>query len=547
MSSKRRKKWPLAVKVPALVAIALAVIAKVPGLRCASDIEENGAQLKLTYVVCTGPYNIHDADLMYTGTPARDNQRLRHVNSIVMDDVYAAVKKLEDSSGGSTVSYIPLNRAQLDHLAGLSDNELGSNVHSAYATRSATSITNAHRLSRYRDFFSLHPVDLAALDALGVLPKSASTIRRSNPDYNEVVDLSVDEDEVHEPGQLAGTAYLRSIRVTLVRIENVSNRNLSAVTFHVRRFPTAQPYKIRAVSDISPAERTEEIPFATDILQPGETITLPLSIEVVPTSYAQGEVYSHTSPPDQATFVLSRHVALATPNTRSTPGFEIRSKDKPTPFAFGPAISLDHVTWQVDAQKFRYGRSMARNNLIYGNGNCECGSCPIVSATNRSGDWRKMRELLTDAAFPQTRGFTLTLPGSAQQLMISENRGENAYLSSVVLSGTSNSGKRCPPLELVRKGTTRSVTHSEPFVIDLSALHAEVPDLASVQLQGVGYYRTQTSNICPHVLPLPWELFESTAGDRGQSAGLPRPVSAPSPFRGRSPHRSTLWWATWLE
>ena len=213
-------------------------------------------------------------------------------------------------------------------------------MHSAYANRSATSITNVYRLSRYRDFFSLHPVDLAALDALGVLPKSASTIRRSNPDYNEVVDLSVDEDEVNEPGQLAGAAYLRSIRVTLVRLENVSNRNLSAVTFHVRRLPTVQPYKIRAVGGIPPADRTEEIPFATDILQPGETITLPLSIEVVPTSYAQGEVYSHTSPPDQATFVLSRHVALVTSNTRSTPGFEIRSKDKPTPHR----IARDAVT-----------------------------------------------------------------------------------------------------------------------------------------------------------------------------------------------------------
>jgi hypothetical protein len=206
------------------------------------------------------------------------------------------------------------------------------------------------------------------------------------------------------------------------------------------------------------------------------------------------------------TFSLSRHVTLE--NEKSMPeAFTIRAQDKPTPFAFGPAIYLDHVTWQAGDREFQYGRPMAKNNLIYGNGNCECGSCPIVFAQNRFGDWRKMGEVLTSAASPHASSFAITLPGSAQQLMISENRGETTFLLSLVLTGVSNRGERRFLIQPVRDGV-RKVSYTDPLVIDLRELHATNPDLVSLQLDGLGYYHSETSNICPYVLPLPRILFE---------------------------------------
>lgn len=433
---------------------------------------------------------------MYSGTPARDDRRLRHANSIVKNEVYKATKDLEDRLGGGTVSFIYLDQGQLDRLAGVSRQEL---------ERIPSAKVKSYRLSRYREFFSQHPVDLNALDSLRVLPKSITTIRRLNPGYDELVDLFVGEN-VHDPRVVTGIAYLRSIRVTLVRIENISNRNLSSIRFHMRHFSVDHAGEFRPIANSPPGGPVEEIPFAIDTLQPGETITLPLSIEAVPVSYAQGEVYPQVGMQQSATFQLSRHVTLANDNSMPE-AFTIRAQDKPTPFAFGPAVYLEHVTWKVGDREFQYGRPMAKSNLIYGNGNCECGSCPVVSAQNRFGDWRKMGEVLTDAISPRIGSFTIALPGSAQQLMISENRGETTFVLSLVLTGVSTRGERRFLAQPVLNGVRR-ISYADPLIIDLRALHVSSPDLASVQLDGFGYYRSVTSNICPYVLPLPRSLFE---------------------------------------
>lgn len=311
------------------------------------------------------------------------------------------------------------------------------------------------------------------------------------------------------------------------------------------------------------------IKFPLQILRPNHSVVLPLKVQLVPHFYASGLIYEPPKNDTLAVSSIGTHLfselykdsgepeydhplwrffskspsgeslkklrvselaqflseyeikhrtltdnelkLLESKDLSDDPVIKISTSDNYEPYDYGEMFELDYVSYQIEGQDsiYVYKRSLdlKTDYLLYEDGNCECGSCPVIFAMNKMGRWRRLQEFLSERNSLEKKGdFVVEIPITAQTLMIQEPGNEVSYLSDLQIIGKTNEGKYFG--SKISQENTTIIAQDKPLFIDLKHFHDEVRNLERLYLIGKGYYLNYSKEVCPFIAPLPFELFD---------------------------------------
>ena len=155
-----------------------------------------------------------------------------------------------------------------------------------------------------------------------------------------------------------------------------------------------------------------------------------------------------------------------------------------------------------------YRRDFEAENLIYVNDNCECGSCPLLLAQNKTGNWRRLREIISSNKTRKNMGtFRYEIPATAKQIKIEEYKGEVSFFYNLGILVETREGQFLENnLDDISHDVLKA-DYDNPILIDLASLHERYKDISKLSLVGEGYYDTKSVNICPRVPILDFKYF----------------------------------------
>ena len=388
------------------------------------------------------------------------------------------------------------------------------------------------KIENYFNFFKKVRPDINFMKRNNLLSKYLyiKEIKNSNNDYNEEVGFSVYEPACGD--DLYIDFYFRSLRTKFAVIENVSGKNMKNIIFHVEAYEPSNILQLNLEEYDKSNHKmvSKEIPFPIDILKKDESIVFPLEMMMVTPEYASGYIYE--SDGDDVVKLLKKggvvdsgdgNIYKAILNEKKRVIMPVKEKgalfSEKEKFFYGKTLynqsigigsnyKIKYISFRVDGdnEKKTYRRDFSPENLIYVNDTCECGSCPLLFAENQQGQWRRLREIISEYRDKNNEGrFEYLLPLSAKSIKIKEVDGETSYFRDMaVLVKTKNNNETAHYMD-----NYITVTSDTSLLIDLSDIKIKYTanEIVSIKLAGYGYYQSKSKEICPRVLNLSYDYF----------------------------------------
>lgn len=473
-----------------IIGVFIAVL-MVPKDQSKSVNEKITSFVRFKYIICTGPYNISESALKF-----------KQNNYLLKDKIFHFLNEngaFNDNKMG-VVSFITLYGSEIDKYFGL-------NIDKEH-------ISAAEKAEKYRAYFNNLSVDTNLIYQIGLLPQFIASIKAANPDYNEPINYEISEAS-HDNSTAQLHLLFRSIRVKSLLIENISDKPIKQIVLHAKEYTPRNLKEIRIGSQrlLKDYDWQEKlIQFPIDFLKPNESIILPLDVELVSEQYASGYIYESNRDKSRIDVLSNGFPIHNNENAGTYKAQGVQKDHTPEPIDVGSALEVKSVQFIVDGEKKlrEYSREFDKDNLIYVNDTCECGSCPVLLGQNNNGAWRRLREMISNNKEAKNVGtFSYKVPSSAIKFKIEEFKGETSYFSEIGLVIINSNGTFYE--EMIKSNKKKSgiaiVTYGNPYIVDLSKIHRKYDPISEISIIGSGYYTTKSKTICPPVPVLNPELF----------------------------------------